>query len=158
AGVALVAAFRDAAPAFAWRDPPYEYEHTKLPFDILAGASTVREQIEAGVDAETIARSWEAPVAEFNRIRARLLIYLGAERRRRGRGRRRRTMRALPLNDDLGERLPEGECGACGAGQHRQHEPRRRPDADQSLLTMIGTPFTARSAARLSRRRASGHD
>jgi len=46
-GVALTAAFRAADPdAFRWRDPPYEYEYEKLPFDILAGSSEVRERIE----------------------------------------------------------------------------------------------------------------
>src|SRR4029079_1631286 len=48
-GVALTAAFRAADPdAFRWRDPPYEYEHEKRPFDILAGSSKVREAIEGG--------------------------------------------------------------------------------------------------------------
>jgi uncharacterized protein YbbC (DUF1343 family) len=75
-GVALLAAIRAADPErFRWRDPPYEYEHDKLPFDILAGSSELREQIEAGVEASAIARSWEAAVAEFARIRARFLLY-----------------------------------------------------------------------------------
>ena len=75
-GVALVAAFRGADPErFRWRDPPYEYEHEKLPFDILAGSSELREQIEAGITAEEIARSWEPAVAEFNRLRERFLMY-----------------------------------------------------------------------------------
>ena len=75
AGVALVEAFRAADSGFRWRDPPYEYEHVKLPFDILAGSSQVREQIEAGVEAGAIARSWERGVAEFERVRRRFLIY-----------------------------------------------------------------------------------
>ena len=75
-GVALVAAFRAADPErFRWRDPPYEYEPDKLPFDILAGSSELREQLEAGLRAEDIARSWEPAVAEFARIRARFLLY-----------------------------------------------------------------------------------
>ena len=65
-----------ATPAgFRWRDPPYEYEHTKLPIDILAGSSELREQIEGGTPPEEIARSWEAPVAGFNRVRERFLMY-----------------------------------------------------------------------------------
>ena len=32
--------------------PPYEYEHEKLPIDILAGSADLREQIEAGVPAQ----------------------------------------------------------------------------------------------------------
>ncbi|MQA29335.1 MAG: DUF1343 domain-containing protein [Luteitalea sp.] len=75
-GVLLVEAFRAADPEqFAWRRPPYEYEHERLPFDILAGSSRLREQIEAGVAAETIARSWEPDVAAFEKLRERFLLY-----------------------------------------------------------------------------------
>lgn len=74
--VLLTEAFRAAAPgAFQWREPPYEYEHEKLPFDILAGTSHTREQIEAGVPAEAIARSWEPEVAEFEAVRREFLLY-----------------------------------------------------------------------------------
>jgi uncharacterized protein YbbC (DUF1343 family) len=76
AGVALIKAFRDAGPTqFAWRQPPYEYEHTRMPIDILAGSSELREQIEAGVSAREIARSWTASVDAFMRTRARYLLY-----------------------------------------------------------------------------------
>jgi uncharacterized protein YbbC (DUF1343 family) len=75
-GVALIAAFRSFdAEAFRWRDPPYEYETEKLPFDILAGSSELREQIEAGVAPESIAESWEPSVAEFLALRSRFLLY-----------------------------------------------------------------------------------
>jgi uncharacterized protein YbbC (DUF1343 family) len=74
-GVALLEAFRAADPSFAWRNPPYEYEHTKMPFDILAGSPTLREQLEARVPAEEIARSWESGVEEFQKIRGKFLIY-----------------------------------------------------------------------------------
>ena len=74
-GVALVEAFRSEDPQFAWRDPPYEYEAEKLPFDILAGSSELREQIESGVPAEEIARSWEPGVAAFQEIRQQFLLY-----------------------------------------------------------------------------------
>jgi len=75
-GVALIAAFRAADPrGFRWREPPYEYEENKKPFDILAGSSRLREQIEAGVVAEEIARSWEAEVAQFVEVRSAFLMY-----------------------------------------------------------------------------------
>jgi uncharacterized protein YbbC (DUF1343 family) len=74
-GVALVAAFRSADRGFHWRDPPYEYEHRKLPFDILAGSAVLREQIEGGVPADEIARSWEAGVAAFEKVRVKFLLY-----------------------------------------------------------------------------------
>jgi uncharacterized protein YbbC (DUF1343 family) len=76
AGVALIKAFRDAGPSqFAWRQPPYEYEHTKMPIDILAGSSELREQIEAGVSARDIARSWKPSVDAFRQTRERFLLY-----------------------------------------------------------------------------------
>jgi uncharacterized protein YbbC (DUF1343 family) len=76
AAVLLLEAFRNTnRDRFEWRDPPYEYEHHKLPVDILAGSSSLREQIEAGVPAETIARSWESDVAAFNALRSRFLTY-----------------------------------------------------------------------------------
>jgi uncharacterized protein YbbC (DUF1343 family) len=75
-GVALLCAFRAADPErFCWRDPPYEYEREKLPFDILAGSSELREQIERGATAGAIARSWEADVQAFARVRERFLMY-----------------------------------------------------------------------------------
>ena len=55
--------------------PPYEYEHDKLPFDILAGSSELREQIEAGVAIAEIGQSWEASVQEFDLIRREYLLY-----------------------------------------------------------------------------------
>jgi uncharacterized protein YbbC (DUF1343 family) len=76
AGVALIAAFHETDPRqFKWRDPPYEYEHEKLPFDILAGSSELREQIEDGLSARDIAKSWEAPIREFEKLRKRFLLY-----------------------------------------------------------------------------------
>jgi uncharacterized protein YbbC (DUF1343 family) len=76
AAVLLIEAFRNAArERFRWRDPPYEYEHDKWPIDILAGSASLREQIDADVPAEAIARSWETDVSAFERIRRRFLIY-----------------------------------------------------------------------------------
>jgi uncharacterized protein YbbC (DUF1343 family) len=75
-GVALASAFQGADPQrFRWRDPPYEYEREKLPFDILAGSSDLREQIERGTPAHEIARSWESAIQAFSRIRERFLMY-----------------------------------------------------------------------------------
>jgi uncharacterized protein YbbC (DUF1343 family) len=75
-GVALITAFRHAGPdRFAWRDPPYEYEHVKRPFDILAGSADVREQIERGMPARDIAHGWQPAVDQFMRVRERFLLY-----------------------------------------------------------------------------------
>ncbi len=75
-GAALLVHFYKADPAqFAWRNPPYEYEHDKEPIDILAGSSALRLQVEAGTDPRAIAASWEAGVGEFERLRAKYLLY-----------------------------------------------------------------------------------
>jgi uncharacterized protein YbbC (DUF1343 family) len=60
---------------FAWRPPPYEYEHTLLPIDILAGTAKYREDIEAGVDPRRMAASWKPAVAEFERLRQEYRLY-----------------------------------------------------------------------------------
>jgi uncharacterized protein YbbC (DUF1343 family) len=75
-GVALLVAFRASSrDRFCWRDPPYEYEHEKLPIDILAGSGALREQIEAGMPARQIATSWEQPLSGFLKTRQRYLLY-----------------------------------------------------------------------------------
>jgi len=75
-GVALIEAFRRADPAqFAWRQPPYEYEHEKLPFDILAGSDVLRQQIEAGLPAAAIADTWRPDEDAFRAFRQPFLLY-----------------------------------------------------------------------------------
>jgi uncharacterized protein YbbC (DUF1343 family) len=76
AGVTMIEAFRQAAPdRFAWKNPPYEYEFDKMPIDCLAGSSALREQIDGGVPATEIVRSWEPAVAEFVNLREKFLLY-----------------------------------------------------------------------------------
>jgi len=60
---------------FKWRDPPYEYEHDKMPIDILAGSPTLRNQIEQQVPLEEIAQSWRPGVAEFAQAIRPYLLY-----------------------------------------------------------------------------------
>jgi uncharacterized protein YbbC (DUF1343 family) len=75
-GVALLEAFRVMGPDyFAWREPPYEYEYLLAPIDILCGSSDVRERLEAGENARTIAASWRSLVEAFEPIRSRFLLY-----------------------------------------------------------------------------------
>jgi len=75
-GVALIEAFRASDPdRFRWKDPPYEYEYEKMPIDCLAGSSTLREQIDAGAAAHDIAASWGGALAEFERLRVKVLLY-----------------------------------------------------------------------------------
>ena len=75
-GAALLHQFRRFDPAkFAWRQPPYEYEHDKLPIDILAGSSTLREQVEGGLAPKDIANSWRDDEVAFRKARQPFLLY-----------------------------------------------------------------------------------
>jgi uncharacterized protein YbbC (DUF1343 family) len=75
-GVALIDMFRRLDPGrFAWRQPPYEYEHDKMPIDILAGSDVLRRQIESGTPIREIAGSWEDDEAAFRRLREPYLMY-----------------------------------------------------------------------------------
>lgn len=75
-GVAMIEAFRDAGPNhFAWREPPYEYEHTKAPIDILYGSPALREGLAQGRTTNDLVRSWPDEVADFLALRARYLLY-----------------------------------------------------------------------------------
>jgi uncharacterized protein YbbC (DUF1343 family) len=78
-GAALIQMFRRFnSETFAWRQPPYEYEHQKLPIDILAGSSTLRQQIEAGVAPAEIAGGWTEDEAAFRKLRQPYLLYQSA--------------------------------------------------------------------------------
>jgi len=75
-GVALIATFRRLDPnRFGWRQPPYEYEKEKLPFDILAGSDALRQQIEKGMTPQDIAASWHDDEAAFRKLREKYLLY-----------------------------------------------------------------------------------
>jgi uncharacterized protein YbbC (DUF1343 family) len=60
---------------FKWRDPPYEYEHDKMPIDILAGSPALRKQIEQLMTVEDIAASWRQDVKDFENLRKPYLLY-----------------------------------------------------------------------------------
>jgi uncharacterized protein YbbC (DUF1343 family) len=75
-GVSLLRECYGLAPKqFKWRDPPYEYEHDKMPIDILAGSTELREQIEQQVPLKEIAESWAPGVTAFEEIREPYLLY-----------------------------------------------------------------------------------
>ena len=75
-GVALLDTFRRFGPAtFAWREPPYEYEHDKLPIDILAGSDVLRRQIESETPLDEISGSWQEDERAFDQLRRGYLLY-----------------------------------------------------------------------------------
>ena len=76
AGVALLReCFALTPDRNPWRPPPYEYEHDKMPIDILAGSMELREQIEAQIPLDDIAASWREGEAEFKTAIRPYLLY-----------------------------------------------------------------------------------
>ena len=75
-GVAAIAVARRLAPAeFRWKEPPYEFEHTRLPIDILFGTDRIRTQIEGGTDLPVIEATWRTALPLYTRRRRAFMIY-----------------------------------------------------------------------------------
>ncbi|MBL8191536.1 MAG: DUF1343 domain-containing protein [Acidobacteria bacterium] len=75
-GVAVIKAMHDLYPeGFKWQAPPYEYVFDRLPFDVIAGTTKLREQIEGGASLADIAASWQAGENDFAERRQRYLLY-----------------------------------------------------------------------------------
>jgi uncharacterized protein YbbC (DUF1343 family) len=66
---------REQRARFAWREPPYEYEHDKEPIDILYGSDRLRLTLDADGDADALVRSWRVDEEEFRRMRQQYLLY-----------------------------------------------------------------------------------
>jgi uncharacterized protein YbbC (DUF1343 family) len=74
--VELIDEFRREQPArFAWRQPPYEYEHDKEPIDILYGSDRLRRTLDADGDADALITSWGVDEEAFRRLRQKYLLY-----------------------------------------------------------------------------------
>lgn len=74
--LALIAEARRLAPRrFRWRRPPYEYERTILPFDLLAGDDTTRHALTRGVPPARLERTWRSDLDRFARQRRAYLRY-----------------------------------------------------------------------------------
>lgn len=73
--VELIDEFRRQSPSrFAWREPPYEYEHTKMPIDILSGSDQLRAGVAAGTVRELV-EGWGVHEEAFRRLRSSFLLY-----------------------------------------------------------------------------------
>ena len=75
-GVAVVkTAFNMYPEDFRWKDPPYEYEYERNPFDVISGTTKLRQQIAKGESVAAITASWRPSLDEFARLRAEVLLY-----------------------------------------------------------------------------------
>lgn len=74
--VAILLAIHELYPEVnLWRQPPYEYEFEKLPFDILSGSDRLRKNIEKGTPLKDIEDWWNEEVLAFEKVRNRYLLY-----------------------------------------------------------------------------------
>ena len=74
--VEILAAARALAPHdFTWREPPYEYEETLPPIDILWGNAGLREGVQQGESADEILAGVEAELEGFANSVARYLLH-----------------------------------------------------------------------------------
>jgi uncharacterized protein YbbC (DUF1343 family) len=75
AAVELIDEFQRQAPShFAWREPPYEYEHGKMPIDILYGSDRLRQAISEG-SVRSLVDGWGADEERFRKTREPFLLY-----------------------------------------------------------------------------------
>ncbi len=75
-GVAVIEAFKRAGPQrFAWRNPPYEYEYTKPPIDILYGSARLRAGLDDGRTVASLADEEAADARAWLDDRRPWLLY-----------------------------------------------------------------------------------
>ena len=75
-GMAVIDAMRTEDPAaFAWKQPPYEYEHDRDPIDLIAGSPSFRTAIDRGDRAEDISERWRDSIEAFGSLRRPFLLY-----------------------------------------------------------------------------------
>lgn len=76
AGIELLHAMVLQAPGkFEWKQPPYEYEHDRMPIDLIAGTAQLRELIDRGQGLTQFYERAESDAREFAKIRRKFLIY-----------------------------------------------------------------------------------
>ncbi len=74
-GIAIIKAYHDLYPDdFGWKEPPYEYEFDRNPFDVIAGTLRLREQITDGVPMSEIAADWSTGEQQFKEQRQDYLL------------------------------------------------------------------------------------
>jgi uncharacterized protein YbbC (DUF1343 family) len=60
---------------FTWKIPPYEYVYDRNPFDVIAGTTKTREQIENKFSLQEIELSWSDELHNFDYLRNEYLLY-----------------------------------------------------------------------------------
>ena len=60
---------------FQWKSPPYEYEFSRLPIDLIIGDQSIRQRLENAESVDQIAMSWQQETDEFKEISKKYHLY-----------------------------------------------------------------------------------
>ena len=71
----LQAVLRRHPEQFEWKQPPYEYEHEKLPIDLIIGDGDVRRRLESMDSFADIEADWQPGLEEYNEMRKKYQLY-----------------------------------------------------------------------------------
>jgi uncharacterized protein YbbC (DUF1343 family) len=72
----LLSVIRQLYPEqFAWRQPPYEYETVRLPFDLLSGDDGIRRGLENGLKVADLEAEWQGELDRFLGVGQEFLLY-----------------------------------------------------------------------------------
>lgn len=75
-GAAIIAAAARLHPGrFRWGEPPYEYEYTIPPIDIISGGPALREAVDAGEELVSLFDTWREDEERFREDRREFLFY-----------------------------------------------------------------------------------
>lgn len=76
AGIHLLDVIANTYPKqFAWKQPPYEYEHVRMPIDLIAGTARLRGAVDAGKGLAKFEADAVKELAAFKKVRAKYLLY-----------------------------------------------------------------------------------
>ena len=74
--LALLQAIRTLYPCqFAYKEPPYEYEFTRLPMDLIIGDQRVREALEQGVPVQEMEQGWQEELEAYQQRCRAVFLY-----------------------------------------------------------------------------------
>jgi uncharacterized protein YbbC (DUF1343 family) len=61
--------------AFQYKEPPYEYEHERLPMDLILGDRNIRKALEQDESINKIEEWWQDDLKGFDKLRQEVFLY-----------------------------------------------------------------------------------
>lgn len=60
---------------FEFKQPPYEYEHVKMPIDLILGSKTLREKLTNSADLNQLSVQWSDELKSFKSLSEKYYLY-----------------------------------------------------------------------------------